>query len=86
MSAALHVWESRFVVYRRIWRSNALGSFVQPMLYLLGMGVGVGTLVDRGTGGAGDARSAVCRTSRSSRPGWWRRRRCSLPRTRRCGR
>ncbi len=34
-------------VYRRIWRSNLLGSFVQPFLYLLGIGVGVGSLVDR---------------------------------------
>jgi len=42
----LRVWESNLAIYRRIWRSNLLGSFVQPLLYLLGMGVGVGTLVD----------------------------------------
>jgi lipooligosaccharide transport system permease protein len=50
MTAALRVWESRLVLYRRIWRSNVLGSFVQPMLYLTGMGVGVGSLVDHGSG------------------------------------
>jgi lipooligosaccharide transport system permease protein len=47
--AAIRVWESNFAVYRRIWKSNMLGSFVQPFLYMLGMGVGVGALVDQGT-------------------------------------
>jgi lipooligosaccharide transport system permease protein len=32
--------------YRRLWKMNLMSSFVQPMLYLLGLGVGVGTLVD----------------------------------------
>lgn len=36
--------------YRRLWRLNLLSSLVQPMLYLLGLGVGVGSLVDRNTG------------------------------------
>ena len=40
--APLRVWENNFAVYKRIWRSNLLGSFLQPLLYLLGMGVGVG--------------------------------------------
>jgi len=48
--AAVRVWESNLAVYRRIWKSNLLGSFVQPFLYLLGMGIGVGTLVDQGPG------------------------------------
>jgi lipooligosaccharide transport system permease protein len=47
--APVRVWEHNFAVYRRIWRSNVLGAFVQPFLYLLGMGLGVGALVDRGT-------------------------------------
>ncbi|MEA3184503.1 MAG: lipooligosaccharide transport system permease protein [Ilumatobacteraceae bacterium] len=34
-------------VFRRLWVSNALASIVQPLLYLLGLGVGVGSLVDR---------------------------------------
>jgi lipooligosaccharide transport system permease protein len=46
--AAVRVWESHFRLYRTIWRSNVMGAFVQPMLYLLGMGLGVGALVDRG--------------------------------------
>ncbi|MBA3606009.1 MAG: ABC transporter permease [Actinomycetota bacterium] len=44
----MRVWESNLAVYRRIWKSNLLGSFLQPFLYLLGMGVGVGALVDAG--------------------------------------
>src|SRR5829696_1425328 len=46
--AAFRVWECNLAVYKRVWRSNLLGSFVQPLLYLLGMGVGVGALIDRG--------------------------------------
>jgi lipooligosaccharide transport system permease protein len=40
--------ESHLTLYRTIWKSNVLGAFVQPFLYLLGMGLGVGALVDRG--------------------------------------
>jgi lipooligosaccharide transport system permease protein len=46
--AAVRVWTNNFAIYRRIWRSNLLGTVVQPLLYLLGMGVGVGALVDGG--------------------------------------
>lgn len=45
--AAVRVWESHLTLYRRIWKSNVLGAFLQPLLYLLGMGLGVGALVDR---------------------------------------
>jgi lipooligosaccharide transport system permease protein len=45
---AVRVWESQFAVYRRIWLSNVLGAFVQPLVFLLGMGLGVGALVDTG--------------------------------------
>src|SRR4029077_15062128 len=44
----VRVWESHLRLYRTIWRSNVLGAFVQPFLYLLGMGLGVGALVDSG--------------------------------------
>lgn len=47
--AAVRVWESHFRLYRTIWRSNVMGAFVQPFLYLLGMGLGVGKLVDDGS-------------------------------------
>ena len=47
--APLRVWEGQLVRYRAIWRSNVMGAFVQPFLYLLGMGLGVGALVDSGS-------------------------------------
>jgi lipooligosaccharide transport system permease protein len=46
--ATVRAWESHFTLYRTIWKSNMLGAFVQPLLYLVGMGLGVGALVDRG--------------------------------------
>jgi lipooligosaccharide transport system permease protein len=46
--APIRVWESHFRLYRTIWRSNLMSAFLQPLLYLLGMGLGVGALVDRG--------------------------------------
>ncbi|MEQ1703567.1 MAG: ABC transporter permease [Ilumatobacteraceae bacterium] len=46
---AFRVLSWNFAVYRRLWKLNLLSSFVQPMLYLLGLGVGVGSLVDRNT-------------------------------------
>ena len=46
--SAVRVWESQFAVYRRIWVSNVVGAFVQPLVFLLGMGLGVGALVDEG--------------------------------------
>ena len=46
----LRVVRGHLVVFRRLWRLNLLSSFVQPMLYLLGLGVGVGALVDRNAG------------------------------------
>jgi lipooligosaccharide transport system permease protein len=42
----IRVWESEFAVYRKVWRSHVLLAFVQPLLYLLGMGLGVGALID----------------------------------------
>lgn len=44
--APLRVWESHLAVLRRIWRTEVLLSFVQPLLFLLGMGLGVGSLID----------------------------------------
>ncbi len=45
--APLRAWESHFTLYRTIWRSNVMGAVLQPFLYLLGMGLGVGALVNR---------------------------------------
>ena len=45
----IRVWESEFAVYRKVWQSHLLLAFVQPLLYLLGIGLGVGALVDANT-------------------------------------
>lgn len=49
---AFRVASWHLTAYRRFWRMNLLSSLVQPMLYLLGLGVGVGSLVDRNVGSA----------------------------------
>jgi lipooligosaccharide transport system permease protein len=43
---SVRVWERQFAIHRQIWASSLLGSLFQPMLYLLGMGIGVGALID----------------------------------------
>ncbi|MDO8365046.1 MAG: ABC transporter permease [Actinomycetota bacterium] len=47
---ALRVLSWHLAAYRRLWKVNVLASFGQPLLYLLGLGVGVGALVDKNTG------------------------------------
>ncbi|HQV56384.1 MAG TPA: ABC transporter permease [Ilumatobacteraceae bacterium] len=44
---ALRAASHQAAVYRRFWGVNVLNSLVQPLLYMLGLGVGVGALVDR---------------------------------------
>jgi len=48
MRPALSVLEFHLVGYRRTWRGSLLGSFVLPVLYVLGFGVGVGHFIDLG--------------------------------------
>ena len=48
LPAALRVANRDFVMYKRIWRENVIGAFVQPVLFLLGVGLGIGSLVDDG--------------------------------------
>ncbi|MEN8234424.1 MAG: ABC transporter permease [Actinomycetota bacterium] len=42
----LRVFESEARVYRHTWRGSVISSFLNPVLYLLAMGVGLGALVD----------------------------------------
>ncbi len=37
-------------VYRRTWRGSVISTFLNPILYLLAMGLGLGSLVDDGGG------------------------------------
>ena len=50
---ALRVVEANAIVYRRVWKGSAFSSFVTPALFLVAMGLGLGSLVDRGTGAPG---------------------------------
>ncbi len=43
---AVRVIEHLALAYRRTWRFSATSSFVSPVLFLLAMGVGLGSLVD----------------------------------------
>lgn len=43
-------------VYRRVWRGSIIGRFLSPLLFLLSMGLGLGSLVDSASGGV-DGRS-----------------------------
>ena len=45
---AAHIVERNALVYRRVWRGSLFTSFLQPSLFLLAMGLGVGAMVDRG--------------------------------------
>ena len=49
---SVRVWERSFTEFRNFWKAAVVGSLVQPLLYLVGMGLGVGTLVDEGPGSA----------------------------------
>jgi lipooligosaccharide transport system permease protein len=46
MRSALRVVERNVMVYRRVWRGSVFTSFLQPTLFLLAMGLGVGSLVE----------------------------------------
>jgi lipooligosaccharide transport system permease protein len=54
MSASLRVLEHELLVYRRSFRGTLVSSFLNPVLYLAAMGVGLGSYVasSGGTGGA----------------------------------
>jgi lipooligosaccharide transport system permease protein len=45
---ALRLVQRNAIVYRRIWRGSIFVSFLQPILFLAAMGLGIGSLVDRG--------------------------------------
>lgn len=50
--AARYVVEWRLMAFRRLWRSSMLTSFLQPMMFVAGMGLGVGALVNRNASSA----------------------------------
>jgi lipooligosaccharide transport system permease protein len=48
LEGALRVLEGHLISYRRTWRGNAFTTFINPVLFLSAMGLGLGSLVDRG--------------------------------------
>jgi lipooligosaccharide transport system permease protein len=50
--SAFVAYEHQFLLYRRTWRGSVFGSFAQPVLFLIAMGVGLGSFVDRAGGAA----------------------------------
>ncbi len=50
--AAIRYMETEARAYLRTWRGSAITTFLNPVLYLAALGVGLGTLVDRGAGTA----------------------------------
>jgi lipooligosaccharide transport system permease protein len=52
MTAALRVLEGKARAYRHTWKGTAVTTFVNPVLFLVAMGVALGSLVDRGAGAA----------------------------------
>lgn len=39
-------YEHMFLLYRRTWRGSIFNSFLSPVLFLLAMGIGLGTFID----------------------------------------
>jgi lipooligosaccharide transport system permease protein len=48
MIAAVRMVQRNALVYRRIWRGSVFSSFLQPTLFLVAMGLGLGAMVDAG--------------------------------------
>ncbi len=46
--SALRMLEGQLVAYRRTWRGSVISTFLNPVLFLSAMGLGLGSLVDRG--------------------------------------
>ena len=48
MGTSLRAYEYWLAVYRRVWRGTIFSSFLNPVLYLSALGVGLGKLVNQG--------------------------------------
>lgn len=50
MPYALRAYEYWLVAYRRVWRGSVVTTALNPVLYLSALGIGLGKLVNRGSG------------------------------------
>ena len=48
---ALRVVEKEWVSWRRLWKASVFQATVAPLLFLAAMGLGLGDLVNKGSGG-----------------------------------
>jgi len=48
LAQAARSYEHMFLLYRRTWRGSIFNSFLSPVLFMLAMGIGLGTFIDRG--------------------------------------
>lgn len=48
MIAAARMVQRNAMVYRHVWRGSVFSSFLQPTLFLIAMGLGLGAMVDAG--------------------------------------
>jgi lipooligosaccharide transport system permease protein len=51
IAGGLRVVEHNALVFRRVWRGSIVVSFFTPLFFLASIGVGLGSLVNRGSGG-----------------------------------
>ena len=48
---ALRVVEKEWVAWRRLWKASVFQATISPLLFLAAMGLGLGDLVNKGSGG-----------------------------------
>src|SRR5918992_2614907 len=46
LAHAARSYEHMFLLYKRTWRGSIFNSFLSPVLFLLAMGIGLGTFID----------------------------------------
>ncbi len=61
----MSVWRRNYLVWKKLAIASMFGNLADPMIYLFGLGFGLGLMVGRA--------SMACRTSRFSRRERWRR-------------
>jgi lipooligosaccharide transport system permease protein len=53
LAASGRVWQRNWLVYRRLWHRSLAFGFLQPVLFLTAMGLGLGTLIGTDTAAFG---------------------------------
>jgi lipooligosaccharide transport system permease protein len=48
LAASGRVWQRNWLVYKRLWHRSLAFGFLQPVLFLTAMGLGIGTLIGSG--------------------------------------